>query len=119
MLQTCSEGLCCRVLHFIVPLPPLEPTLDFFGLLCVALCYTILYCNMLKCIDRAVKYLSYCKTCVWFHCLLDRGRICQERFPVHSASDGGSQTVWNPERGRAVRPTSGLIYILFFMGMES
>lgn len=57
MLQTCSKGLCCRVLHFTVPLPPLELLLDFFGLLCVALCYAILYCDILKCINRAVKYL--------------------------------------------------------------
>lgn len=84
--------------------------LVFFGLLCVALCYTMLYCNMLKCINRAVKCLPYSRACVWFHCLLGRGRICQVRCPVLSASDGRSQTFWIPERGRAVRPTSSLNY---------
>lgn len=58
-----------------------------FGLLCVALCYTILYCNMLKSINRAVKYLSYYKTGVLFHCLSHRGRVCQQRCPVLPASD--------------------------------
>lgn len=55
MLDICSEGLCCRVLHFTELLSCFGVVLHCIGLLCVALCYTILYCKVLKCISKAVN----------------------------------------------------------------
>lgn len=55
MLDICSEGLCCRVLHFTELLSCFGVVLHCTGLLCVALCYAILYCKVLKCINKAVN----------------------------------------------------------------
>lgn len=55
MLNICLEGLCCRVLHFTELLSCFGVVLHCIGLLCVALCYTILYCKVLKCISKAVN----------------------------------------------------------------
>lgn len=54
MLDICLEGLCCRVLHFTELLSCFGVVLHCIGLLCVALCYIILYCKVLKCISKAV-----------------------------------------------------------------